>query len=462
MYRSPPCLALSCFASVALAAAPLAGATDSGELQPNSFSQAAQRSASDSHNCSGRAKGVPLGLAEVVDYALCHHPQTQLAWANARGQAAQLGLAESPFYPSLSASATRSRVDGSQLGHDQTQAVATANYLIYDFGGRDANLENARQLLRSLIATQDATLQAVFLAAVQAYYQYYATAAAVVAARQAELASQESLKLAQARYQVGSATPADRLQAQTAASQASLNRIQAEGAAKIALGVLANAMGLDAQEEIDLQAPPEALTEDAAPGRLDDLIAMAKRLRPDLLAAQAQYKAAQAAVDGAKAAGMPTLSLLANAGYNDYGSNNSSRTSALGLALNIPLFTGYSSRYQLRLAQSQAEAKAAQQEQLSKQVSLDVWRAYFDWLTAAEALRASKDLLASAEQSQRVASGRYAAGAGAVLDLLNAQSALASARQQQVQSQYSWRIAKANLALAVGQLDFVQFALPTK
>ena len=68
-------------------------------------------------------------------------------------------------------------------------------------------------------------------------------------------------------------------------------------------------------------------------------------------------------------------------------------------------------------------------------------------------MRTTADLLASAEQSQRVALGRYKAGMGSILDVLNAQSALAGARQQRVQALYSWDIARVSLAQAMGMLD---------
>jgi outer membrane protein len=62
-------------------------------------------------------------------------------------------------------------------------------------------------------------------------------------------------------------------------------------------------------------------------------------------------------------------------------------------------------------------------------------------------------LLSSAEQSQRVALGRYKAGVGSILDVLNAQSALAGARQQRIQSTFNWNINRAVLAEAMGSLD---------
>ena len=68
-------------------------------------------------------------------------------------------------------------------------------------------------------------------------------------------------------------------------------------------------------------------------------------------------------------------------------------------------------------------------------------------------MRSAADLLASAAQSERVALGRYKAGVGSILDTLSAQSALASARQQQILASFNWNIARATLAQAMGSLD---------
>jgi hypothetical protein len=86
--------------------------------------------------------------------------------------------------------------------------------------------------------------------------------AALEASRLSEKAALESLNAAEARYRVGAATPADRLQARTAHAQAVLNRIGAEGAVKTAQGTLANVLGVDPTRPLALAPLPAA-----APGR---------------------------------------------------------------------------------------------------------------------------------------------------------------------------------------------------
>ncbi len=406
--------------------------------------------------------GEPLALPDVVERALCNNPQTRQAWANARADAALVGASQSAYLPSVTASAAASRnrtsgggaVSGDATNYTQRSAGLSLSYVLYDFGQRAATLENARQILAAANASQDATVQSVFLAAVQAYYQLFASQVAAQAALESEKSAREAFNAAQARYSVGAGTPADKLQAQTAYSQAALNRIQAEGNARTAAGVLANVMGLEANQPLTV-APPSAPTPDGSFERdLGQLIAEARRLRPDLAAAEAQVKAAQANVDAISASGKPSLSLTSNWNYSNSSISDPFHSAALGVVVNIPLFSGFNTTYRVRAAEAQVDARIAQRDQLSQQVSLDVWKAYQALITATQAVRSSADLLASALQSERAAFGRYKAGVGSILDLLSAQAALASARQQDVQARYNWYIAKASLAQAIGQLDF--------
>jgi TolC family type I secretion outer membrane protein len=399
--------------------------------------------------CADAAPRDKLGLFDVVNLALCNNPQTREVWASSRVQAAQVGVSRGSFSPGLSISASGNR---NTPGTNQRTIGLTLSYLLYDFGARDANLESARQLLAAASATQDSTVQSVFLAAVQAYYQTQAAQAALNAAHEAERAAKTSFAAAEARYLAGSATPADKLQAQTAWSQATLNRITAEGTQKKTGGTLANVIGLEANRSVELGASnTEAVPADFERD-VNALIEEAKRRRPDLLAAEAQVKAAKASADAARAAGKPSISLTAS-GTQVNSAGAISRGSSMGISLSVPLFSGYAPTYRIRAAEAQVETRQAQLERVRLQVALDVWNAYQNLVTATQSLRTTADLLRSAEQSERVALGRYEAGVGSILDVLNAQSALASARQQRIQSTLDWNIGRAALAQAMGSLD---------
>jgi outer membrane protein len=394
-----------------------------------------------------------INLLDVVNLALCNNPQTREVWANSRVFAAQFGVSKADYLPRANLNASASRINTENIPREYQRSIGiTLSYLLYDFGLRAANLESARQLLLAASATQDSTVQAIFLAAVQSYYQEQATMAALDAALESERAAKESFAAAEARYSAGSATPADKLQSQTAYSQATLNRITAAGNLKNAQGALANMIGMDANRYVSLVPANTSAIPDDFEGEINALIEVARQHRPDLQAAAAQVKAAQASVDAARATDSPSISLAASANqYNFTGMN--SRGSTIGLNLNIPIFSGYAPTYGVRAAEAQMDARNAQHEKLRLQVALDVWTAYQQLTTASQSLRTTADLLKSAEQSERVVLGRYKAGVGSMLDVLNSQSALASARQQRIQSNFNWNISRATLAQAMGILD---------
>ncbi len=414
--------------------------------------------AGDETQCNKEKILNPLSLADVVDLALCNNPQTRSLWAAARAQAAQVGVSTAAYLPTLSAQASVTQnfpVSGNQVldSYTSKNANLSASYLLYDFGGRAASLENAKQLLIAVNATRDATLQSNYLAAVQAYYALLSARGSVLSFKAAEASARESLAAAQARYQAGVVTPVEKLQAQTTLSQATFNRINAEGNERIAQGTLANLMGFDATQFYTLQTVSDATPDPAIEQDIGKLIADARQKRPDLAAAESQIKAAEAQLDASRATGRPNITLGALTGATETTNLPDSRNSSIGITLSVPLFSGFRTTYQVRAAEAQLQGRVAERDRLANQIALDVWRTYQGMLSNSQALRAADDLVIAAEQSAKLVLGRYKAGIGNILDTLTAQSALANAHQQRVSALYNFFFSRFTLAQAIGQLD---------
>ncbi len=404
--------------------------------------------------CSQKAYDKPLSLVEVTEAALCHNPQTREVYANAKVQAAQVGVARSLFFPSVTDTLSATENKNRTTNYSNATNRIVASYLLYDFGSRDANFENANQLLKAASATQNAIVQTVLLASVNAFYQVHASRAILNASIETERLSQESFKSAEAKYIAGVATPADKLQAQTSFANATLTKLRNEGTLKVAYGNLANVMGAPANinfqiADSKLDDIPELIDQD-----IDALIEQARLQRPDLMASEAQLKASLAKIESVKADAKPKFRIDAS---NQYDENllgqTSQNSSQLGLFLSIPLFEGYKPTYLIRSAEATAELNASKRDQLKLQVSLDVWTAYQNLKTANVSITASNVLLLSAEESSRVSLGRYKEGVGNIIDTLSAQSALANAKQQKIQSVLNWNIARTTLAQSIGVLD---------
>jgi outer membrane protein len=150
----------------------------------------------------------------------------------------------------------------------------------------------------------------------------------------------------------------------------------------------------------------------------------------------------------------PSINATADYGNTYYGTTSLYKDNySGGLLFSVPLFTGFSQRYNVEQARADQESAQARLSSLEQQVVLEVWTSYYNLKTAEQRVRTSEDLLKSATESYRVALGRYKAGVGSILDLLSAQSALESARAQRVQSTADWYVSLAALARDTGTLS---------
>lgn len=399
----------------------------------------------------------PLTLLDAVELALCNNPRTRESWSAAKASAAQVGIARGAYLPNVTVTGALQSTDQRntvQAGRrDQATGSIALNYLLFDFGGRDAALEQARQSLFAADWSHNFTLQTVLQDAASAYFQLFANEEAVVAARAAEESAQKSLDAARARQKAGAATRADVLQSQTALSQSQLARVQAEGGAASARGVLANRIGVTSDRPVRIVAPADLEARRLADAQVEQLVQTAVARRPDLLSAEANVRAAESNVRVQEAAGKPTISAFGTGTGTNNNPGLEARSGTIGVQISIPLFTGYQSTYRIRTAREQLEQQQATRDRLRNDVSLDVWQAFQDLRTQNQSLATAGDLVASARESYDVALGRYKAGVGTVTDLLNAQSALANANLQRIQARFSWNVAKITLAKAIGGLD---------
>jgi outer membrane protein len=417
----------------------------------------------------GEVPARPLTLPDLVDIALCRNPTTAVSWANVRAAAAQIGIARSAELPGVSLSvgptlsssksfqttgfidANGNLVSGSSvLTQVNSSARLAVNYLLFDGGGRRAQIDAAGAQQRAALANYADAAQGVVLNVVTAYNSLAANRA-IEAANIANVAfARQTRDLAGARKTAGVATGADRLQGETSLAQAELTLIQTRGAIATAAAQLAVAAGLPPTRSLDLAPPPSLPLGDLLKQGADALIADAERLRPDIVAARANADAAAANVRAAQSAGRPSVNIQASNTLSAIDTTIDRNVSSAGLSLSVPLFSGWNTRYNIASARARLEQQQAIVEQTRQQAGLTVYSNYVALDNALSSLATARVLVKSAKESADLAQSRYKAGVGTYADLLNAQSALASARQQLVQSEFNVRTANAQLARAVG------------
>jgi outer membrane protein len=425
--------------------------------------------------------GQPLNLTEAIERSLCNNPKTREAWATVKVQSAGVGIAKAAFLPTVSASwqATRDNtmtnirgfpgLSSRQRATERAYSVSLS-WVLYDFGGRSAALANATELLAAAQATHEATLQDTFMNTAKDYYAAQAAYGNLVATDDIEQASQESFKAASSRVDKGIAPISDQLQAQTVYAQAVYSRTKAQGDWQIALGTLMADLDLDPDQGISLPtvenvvATPTEFTQS-----LDDLIIDAKETHPSVRAARAQFNAALAKLQQTQSEGLPNVSLIGKYSWNNQPVSPSlgeagipARASDkyIGVQITMPLFEGFGRTYQMKQTQAQAEVARVKLEEAQRKVVLDVWSSEHALRTATENIGNSATLLDIAQRSYAASFHRYLAGVGNILELLNTQTALATARKQRVQALTDWRTARLQLAATLGKLGMWSLALP--
>lgn len=182
---------------------------------------------------------------------------------------------------------------------------------------------------------------------------------------------------------------------------------------------------------------------------LNEYIAEARRLRPDLLQARANVQSTEASLALAKISSRPQVS--ASAGYDIDPRSIRDRGFALGVGLSIPIFDAGGRKADVRSANAELEANRIRLAQLDKDATADVEASFVDIAGEVERVANARVLVESARINLATATERYTLGLGVVLDIVNAQTQLFNAQTSATQAVYDYELARANLDRAIGR-----------
>jgi outer membrane protein len=415
----------------------------------------------------------PVTLFQAVERSLCESPKTHAAWAAVKAAAAGVGGSKAAYLPTLDGTASYSASHNNTevktdkaLRTDYSSPVnvegLSLSWLLYDFGGRGAALRASRDLLSASRANQDLVLQAVFANTAKDYYTAQAADAALKAAHEIEDDGRQIRDAATARYKTGLAPVTDQLLATTLAAQAVFQRVKAQGAQQVALGTLAIDMSLPADQALRLPELDQSVLPDSSfVQAVHDLIDEAIQSHPSIVAARAQWQAALEDVRTARAAGLPRISISGSVSRADQPLSASlgepaypglTRQDSIGLSIEFPLFQGFAWDYKIRQAKAVADSGEQNLRDAQQQVQSGVWSSFQALATATENLHNTEIIRDSARDYFAAAKKRYLSGVGTLLEVLTAETTLATAEQQQVQAQLDWRTARILLAQNLGHL----------
>jgi outer membrane protein len=413
-------------------------------------------------------RGRKYPLPELVDLALSRNPQTRRTWEAARAAAAGFGETQGPYYPRLSVDSEngyRRILDlvpkhwGIQKSW-QSRNLLAVNYLLLDFGRREAAARSAWEELLAANFLFNQKVQEVVFHAERAYYALDAAKASVKAAEVIVTMARTDRVAARKRLSVGLATQPQVLLSVQREAQAEYDLQNARLAVSDAQARLAIAAGVQANSAPDVESLASQPLPRALGRTVDELIAVAMRQRPDLAARVAALRAAQAGVDAARASLYPTLGASAYYGFHGFNYNLSNPPTltyysgvpeyAALVTLKWDLFTGFERLNAIKKAQAEHEASRAELRALELDLVGEVWSAYFTFATALKKYDYAVALLTASQSAYDSNLRSYQHGLATILDLLSAERDLAGARYALIQSKADVLISAASLSYAIG------------
>ena len=406
------------------------------------------------------SKEAPITLAEIIDISLSRNPDTKQSWAAARVSAAEYGQSLKNYFilADVDGNYTRTRYaeftgsTRSIIYETQYGGALDLTYTILDFGQTRMTSEAALQSLYNADWSHNSQIQQTIQVVMTNYYDYLYQKELLFSREQDVVNAKASLDATEEKFRQGLADVSDIVQAKTSYLSQKLAVVNQKQTLHTAYTTLVAEMGLPSDQVFYFQDYPGEIVPFNLE-TLDKLIVKANDSRPDLLAAEASVKSTKASLTASKLQKLPTIIGEFDIGrkYFQHGVNDHYDFTAQ-VNLTFPLFQGFFIENSIKKARATLEEAEASLSQVKLDIIQQVSNYRSDVSYAKESMEYAKAYLESAEEDFKVNLKKYRVGTGTIVNLINAQTAVADARGRLAQTQNSWYTSIANLAYATGIL----------
>lgn len=253
----------------------------------------------------------------------------------------------------------------------------------------------------------------------------------------------------------GMLTKNDILKIEVQLSNAIYQQLEAENAVKLSMTALNNVIGLALNTQIEIASDVnlnEYRTDD-----LSRLIDSAVGNRPEIKAADSRVKASEAGVTLAKSSWYPQISLYANYYYSKPNQrilptqNRFDGTWDAGVNLSMNVWDWLTTKHQTDQAEAQLAQAVDGMGLIKDGITLEVTQNYLSLTQANKKIEIAKLIVSQAEENLRVTSQKFKNGMATSSDLVDAETALISAKTNYTTSIVDHELAKAKLEKSLGK-----------
>jgi outer membrane protein TolC len=394
----------------------------------------------------------PLTLDEAISLAKETLPFYKASVIRTQSTEALYHASLGPYLPSLDASTVQRRFYTSPDVFQTSSYDVTLSYILFDGGNRKAsrniawlNFDISKEELRTTLLDLEFNVKSAFYTAI--------ARRDTLEQRNIQLQdAQKDYEVAEGRYKFGVAKLLDVLQASVRLEQARFSLVQAKGDFKKALLELNSLIGKPLDSQYDIEGSIDVEIKLPEREKLSDAVLQ----RPEIKQAEDSLKIAENNKSLSLSTFFPVIS--ADASYQK--TSGGIRGLATGeTAIPEEKILGITATWNIfelgkffRVKSSELEKGVALENlnDLKRQLLLDINKAYEDLITALNNLKVAQQQLKQAELNYSQAFGEYKVGKADILSLVQAESLLATAREQLINSQLNLISSKVSLERIAG------------
>lgn len=414
-----------------------------------------------------QAEEIPrLTLIRAVEFALQNNSDLKTTMQQVKSAETTVLEKQSDYYPTLEDSVTGTHLynDAASKGtsvNSGTNSLSTSVNLFNGFADRAA-VDGANYALLSEKQTLSRVQQSTVYQTITTFINAVTNQELITVAKENLQENRRQLTRIEAFYKSGKRPISDYYQQQAETSQAELTLLTNERDLESSKLSVLQLIGLTASDHVQIVAPeiPERTTIPADKPNQDILanaLANALATRADLQAQELRVKAADEEITRTHAGLLPKISLSAAFNLNSVsqeadglGSQVNDREGTIGVSIAIPLFDRWKTQHAETQAKINRNKEQIAQEQLSRQVGIEVKNAVQNLRTAAKQIEVAESQVRYARQALAASEERYNVGVATLVDLSATRKLAVEAQYGRIKAMYDLLLQQVGIAYAQG------------
>ena len=395
----------------------------------------------------------PWNLQECIDWAMDNNLTVAGSELTVESRTIDNNTARMAWLPAVSGSVGENFSFGRGIGGNNTYEKGNtsstsfsvgASMNLFDGLATPRRMQLAKLNLQAATADLEKARDDVSVKVAQAYVQIlYNYEIRDVAARQVSIDSLQVERL-QGLYETGRASAAEVSQQKATLAQSRVTLIQASNNIRSSLLDLAQLLEFPYWEGFSVVRPKVTFSSLVIP-HPDEIYAEALDIRPAIRAEKLRLEGAKKQIQIAKASYYPSLSLGGGVGTNYYTSFatqgfwdqlQSNFNKYVSVSMNIPIFTRFSTRNQVRSAKVQYRSQELNLLRTQHALYKEIQQAWNSAVASQAKHAASLDAAAAAEDAFTLTKAKYENGKATITEFNESLARLVKAQSDSVQATY--------------------------